>query len=257
MHVDLLLDPFGARWSELRDAAQRRRRRRVPGDLDLRPPRRTGVRRRPRARVLDDAERARRRRAVRRAGSDGARTSPTATLACSRRWPPRCRRCPKGASCSDSVPAPIRDRPTPASKRRSGDPCSATPSDASRSSSAWRSCVGHGAHRGSCVPIPNLPSSSPPSVRRWPRSPGVWGTASTHERAIPACASWSRPPAERAAILSAFSSPCSRTSTSGGCHLPIPDAGTSTSSAPQRLILAMTAPPDRRRIAAVAPLLAG
>ena len=119
-----------------------------------------------------------------------------------------------------------------ASRRRSGDPCSAPPSAASRSSGAWPSCIGPGAHRGSCIPIPNLRSSSPPPVRRWPRSPGGWGTASTHERPIHNCGTWSRPRGERAAILDASSSPSSRTSTRAGCRLTTPDAGSSTSSAP-------------------------
>ena len=56
-------------------------------------------------------------------------------------------------------------------------------------------------------------------------------------------------------ILIASSSPCSRTSTSGGCHLTIPDVGSSTRSAPIASS-SRWAPLDRRRIAAAGPFLA-
>jgi hypothetical protein len=77
-----------------------------------------------------------------------------------------------------------------------------------------------------------------------------------HARAIPACASWSRPPAERAAILrflvTVFVDFDERwLSPTDPGRRSLDELGA------QRLILAMTAPPDRRRIAAVAPLLAG
>ena len=85
----------------------------------------------------------------------------------------------------------------------------------------------------------------------------MWGTASTHERAIPACASWSRPPAERAAILSAFLVTVFADFDERWLSPADPGRRSLDELGAERLILAMTAPPDRRRIAAVAPFLAG
>ncbi len=232
----------------------RRRRHRVPGDLDLRPRRRTGLRRRPRARVLDDAERARRRRAGRRAGSHGAE----------RRQPPPWRPRGDGGDAAGGLRGtpPARSRcwapagiaATPASRRRSGDRCSAPPSGASRSSSASRSCVGCGTHRGSCTR-----SRTAGRDRRLRSEDGRARRACRrrHQRAGDPSAParpGARPRAERAAIPIASSSPCSATSTSGGCRLTIPDVGSLDDAGCRPPHPRHAAPLDRRRIAAAGPL---
>ena len=257
MHVDLLLDPFGARWTEVRDAATRRRRRRLPGDLDLRPPRRTGVRRRPRAGVLDDL-------------SALAAVVPSVVLGpmvlnVANRHPGVLAamaatlqhvsegRLLLGTRCWSPAGIALRA----ASKKRSGDPCSAPPSDAGRSSSVWRSCIGLWRAPGFLHPDPEPPvviaAFGPKMAEIAGRVGDGINARATHPHLrdlVTTARRASRDP--DGFLVTVFADFDER-------WLSPDDPGRRELDAlgAHRLILAMTAPLDRRRIAAAGPFLAG
>ena len=157
VQVDLLFDPFGGRWEDLRDAAVRRRGRRLRRRVALRPPRRLGAPRLARPRVLDRPQRARR----------GGAAAGDRVAGAQRRQPGRRHAGRDGGDAPGGQRRPAaaghrrrwrrRARRTPPSSWRSGDRSPATPLGGRRSSRRSPRCARCGRARpgvpaGSCDP---------------------------------------------------------------------------------------------------------
>ena len=187
MQLDVLLDPFGARWAEVRDAASCRDRRRLRGHLDLGPSRRARVRRAVRPRVLDGVERA-------RGGRPGRHARPARVER--DESPSRCARDDGGDAAGGLGRAPDararRRRRGHALRARAGGGRAAGRSGPAAPGRRSRPCIEEVRRLWQQSRVPGARSRAAvrdrcPAVRRWPSSPGGSAMGSTRAQRTRAC----------------------------------------------------------------------